>query len=57
MKRILPFVSLLGLILVIGSALWYLFGSMDKESMKVLMLAGTVIWFVSVPLWMDRNEA
>jgi len=57
MKTIALLISLLGLALVIGPALSYLLGSLDKETMKSLMLAGTLVWFVSVPFWMGRKPS
>lgn len=57
MRKIAALASLLGLVLVIGPALGYVFGSMNKESMRAYMLVGTLIWFVSVPFWMGRKEA
>ena len=57
MRKLLPVISLIGLILVFGPVLAYLFGSLDKGTMSTIMLAGTVVWFVSVPLWMGRGRS
>ena len=57
MKKLIPIVSVLGLVLVIIPACLYLAGVMDKPQMKTLMLIGTVLWFVSAPLWIGRNKA
>jgi len=57
MKVLLPVISFIGLALVIGPALVYLAGSLDKDLMKHLMLAGTILWFASVPFWMGKKKA
>jgi hypothetical protein len=57
MKYLIPIVSALGLALIIVPACLYLVGTMDKPQIKTLMLIGTVLWFVSAPLWMGRNKA
>lgn len=56
MKKLLPVISLVGLALIIIPAVLYLAGAMDKDQMKLLMLAGTVLWFASVPFWMGRKR-
>lgn len=55
MRRVLQFISFLGLALVIIPSMLYLFQSMDKTSMKGFMLAGTLLWFATVPFWLDRS--
>ena len=59
MKTLTPIVSLLGLALVIGPPLGYLVGWFEewltKDKMTMLMLVGTIVWFVTVPLWMGRK--
>ena len=56
MKKLFALLSLAGLALIIVPAFLYLGGSLDKPTMKMLMLAGTIAWFVTVPLWMGRNS-
>ena len=55
MKTLLPIVSYLGLALVIVPPLAYLAAAMDKSVMSSVMLAGTIVWFASVPFWMNRS--
>ncbi len=55
MKTLMPLVSYVGLALVFIPAVAYLLGSVDKSAMTNLMLAGTIVWFGSVPFWMGRN--
>lgn len=57
MKRLLPMLSAIALMLVIVPACLYLAGSVDKPQMKGLMLIGTVLWFLTAPFWMGRDEA
>lgn len=56
MKKILPFVSSVGLALIIVPACLYLAQSVDKSQMQGLMLVGTVLWFASAPFWMGKSE-
>jgi hypothetical protein len=56
MKRWLPLISMAGLALVIVPAVLYLTGTITKDLMTTLMLAGTVVWFVTAPLWIGRGE-
>ena len=56
MRVLMPFVSYVGLALVIVPPLAYLAGVMEKGAMTNVMLAGTIVWFGSVPFWMDRKE-
>ena len=55
MKILMPLISYIGLALTFVPALAYLAGSMEKGAMTSVMLAGTIVWFVSVPFWMDRK--
>jgi hypothetical protein len=56
MKKLLLAISFLGLALVIGPSLAYLAGTAGKDTMTNLMMLGTLLWFVSVPLWMGRES-
>lgn len=56
MKVLLQVVSAAGLLLVVAPVLAYVFGSMDKATMSMLMLVGTLAWFGSVPFWMGRRS-
>ena len=57
MKAALKLRSFIGLALVIFPVIAYLAGDMDKPLMQKLMLAGTVLWFASVPFWMGRQKS
>jgi len=56
MRNLFRILSMAGLLLVIGPPLCYLAGLLGKPSMNVLMLAGTLLWFATVPLWMGRER-
>ena len=56
MNKLLPIISLIGLLLVIVPACMYLGDSMDKSQMQTFMLAGTVLWFVTAPFWMGKKS-
>jgi thiosulfate reductase cytochrome b subunit len=57
MKITLQIISGLALVGTIGPALIYLAGAMDLDRVKGWMLFATVVWFVTVPLWMGRKRA
>ena len=54
MIKLLKYVSFFGLALIVGPVVAYLVGSIAKDAMSNIMLAGTVIWFASVPFWMGK---
>ena len=56
MKKLLPGISGIGLALVLIPACLYLAGSTGKSQMQTLMLIGTVVWFITAPLWMRNNS-
>ena len=55
-RYLIPIIALLGLTLVIGPAILYLADVIEKDAMKVVMLVGTVLWFVSVPYWVSPMD-
>jgi len=56
MKQTLMTVSFAGLALVIAPPVLYFAAAMEKTTMQSLMLAGTLLWFVTVPFWMGRRH-
>ena len=56
MKKLLVLVSLIGLLAVLFPPLLYLAGSLEKPAMSHIMLAGTLLWFASVPFWMGKTS-
>jgi hypothetical protein len=55
MKRLLKLVSFAGLTLMFVSAILVFNGAMPRATYQVLALAGTVMWFATVPFWMKRR--
>mgnify|MGYP000138308410 CR=1 FL=1 len=44
----------IGVLILLVSILLFL-GSLEASIMKVLMLIGTILWFVVTPLWMKEE--
>lgn len=53
LAQIISWISLVG---VIAPSCLYLAGSMTLDSVKLWMLVFTILWFVTVPIWMDRKD-
>jgi hypothetical protein len=55
--KILKLISLISIIVLIllVSILSFL-GKIEVDSMKMLMLIGTILWFVVTPFWMKEEE-
>lgn len=54
-RRIIQIVSWLSLVGTIVPSLLYLAGTVDLEQSKRLLLAATIGWFVTAPLWIGRG--
>ena len=57
MRRLLPIISIGGLAAVFLPAVAYLVDWLEKDTMITLMLVGTIVWFVTAPLWMGQTLA
>ncbi|TWU43342.1 hypothetical protein Q31b_23810 [Novipirellula aureliae] len=55
MNTIAKVISLIGLVVTVVPCLLYYFGRMDHETVKTVALVGTILWFLSTPLWMGRR--
>jgi len=55
MRKLAQIISWLALVGVIVPAILYLAGKTTLPAVKLWMLVFTVIWFVSVPIWMERK--
>jgi hypothetical protein len=53
MLQTLSWMALAGTLL---PAILYVAGVVTLSSVKAWMLAATIVWFVTTPLWMDRQE-
>lgn len=56
MKRMIPLISAAALALIIVPPCLYLADAIHKPGMQSLMLAGTILWFVSA-FWLGNNES
>ncbi len=54
MRTILQLVSFVALATTIIPAVLFLTDSVDLGQVKLLMLIGTIGWFVATPLWMGK---
>jgi len=57
MKKLLMVASLIGLGLTLIPSLLVFSGRITLESNKVLMLLGTIVWFVAASRWLGRDES
>ena len=56
MMTLLKLLSALGLILTVGPSFLVFAGLLEWRTHATLMLAGTVLWFLTAPAWMGRTE-
>jgi hypothetical protein len=56
MRTVAQIISWLALILTLVPSIVYLAGGLTLDAVKTWMLVGTIVWFVTVPFWMDRAE-
>ncbi len=55
MKTILKLVSLMGLLITIVPSFLVFADVISLDTNKLLMILGTLFWFISVPFWMDKK--
>lgn len=56
MRLIFQIISWLSLILLTAPAILFLTGRTDLDTVKKLMIAASIIWFVSASLWMWKEK-
>ena len=56
MRRIALVFSLIGLVLTIIPAFFVFYGAITWKLHSQLMFAGMVIWFLSAPMWMNKEK-
>lgn len=57
MKKIAMFVGYASLAFVIGPPVLFMTDSIKElDTVKNLMLAATLVWFVTAPVWMEKEE-
>lgn len=57
MRKIAQIISWLSLVGLMIPPCMYLAGTLPLASVKTWMLVFTVVWFVTVPVWMDRQKS
>ena len=55
MKTVLKIVSLVGLIATIVPSFLVFADIITLDTNKLLMILGTLLWFISVPFWMNKK--
>ena len=55
MKSILKIVSLVGLVITIVPAFLVFSDIITLGNSKVMMMVGTLLWFLSAPFWMNNK--
>lgn len=56
MKTLAKILGLLALVATILPPALFMFKVMALETVKWTMLAATIVWFVTAPVWMKTNE-
>ena len=56
MKILIKSISYLSLALTIIPSFLVFTGNISLDSGKILMLVGTIVWFVSAPSWMNKVQ-
>ena len=57
MRTLTIIISFIGLALTIIPSFLVLIGEATIDQNKTFMLIGTVLWFGSVPFWMNKKKA
>jgi len=55
MKTLLKLVSLIGLLATIVPSFLVFADIITLDTNKLLMIVGTLLWFISAPLWMNKK--
>lgn len=55
MKSLLKIVSLIGLLATVIPSFLVFLGAITLDNNKVLMIIGTLLWFISAPFWMNKK--
>ncbi len=56
MKTVAQIISWIALLGTLAPAIAYLAGSLSLDAVKTWMLVSTILWFVTVPIWMGRPD-
>jgi len=55
-KILLKIISFAGLLLTLIPSFLVFSGRMDLNSNKLLMLIGTLLWFIFSPFWINKSK-
>ena len=55
MKTLLKTISFAGLVIMFAASILVFNDAMSRDTYLKLALAGTVMWFATVPFWMKRR--
>lgn len=55
MRSLLKATSLIGLIATILPSILVFNGDITLENNKIIMMVGTLLWFISAPFWMNKK--
>lgn len=50
-------ISFVALAATILPSLLYFGGMMDHDAVKIAALVGTIVWFITTPMWMGREPS
>lgn len=56
MRIALQTISAIALTMTVIPSLVYFSGNMELDRVKLLLLVGSVMWFVATPFWMGKKE-
>ena len=56
MQTLLKLISYIGLILTVVPSFLVFSGVIELSFHKSLMFAGMLMWFLTAPFWMNKNE-
>ena len=56
MKPLVKFISYVGLALTLVPSFLVFIGNVSLDSSKMLTFIGTIIWFASAPIWMNKTK-
>ena len=57
MKTIWKTISYVGLIVTVVPSILVLCGMAELQTHKTMMLIGMILWFITAPFWMNRQDA
>lgn len=56
MRNLLKLLSFIGLLLTLFPSVFFFYDYITADTHKLLMLMGTILWFLTAPFWMNKPE-